>query len=107
MAESVVALYFLHREIHAMNVYCVSYDLHKPGQNYEGLFDQLKNSPGWWHYLESTWLIATSETAQDLAKRLFGVIDANDSLLVINARNESAGWLPSKAWDWINRNVPR
>lgn len=89
-----------------MAVYCVSYDLKKPGQNYDDLIEALKNSPNWWHYLESTWLIYTPETADQLSKRLLNHIDENDRLLVINATRPHAGWLPQDAWDWINKFVP-
>ena len=89
-----------------MAVYSVSYDLHRPGQNYTGLIDELKKSRNWWHYLESTWLIVTNETASQLWDRLSQHVDANDSVLVIVVRNDKGGWLPKDAWDWINANVP-
>jgi hypothetical protein len=104
-----VSGFFLARSItlrvSPMNVYCVSYDLKKPGQDYEPLYEQLKKSLGWWHYLDSTWLISTFEDAQTLASRLLSVIDANDRLLVIRVSNERQGWLPKDAWDWIALHV--
>ncbi|WP_028863975.1 hypothetical protein [Psychromonas aquimarina] len=88
-----------------MTVYCVSYDLNKTGQNYNGLYKELEKSSGYWHYLDSTWLIATSETATQLFARLKAYVDDNDSMLVIRVTTEHSGWLPKKAWDWINNNV--
>lgn len=88
-----------------MRVYAVSYDLNKPGQDYSSLIAELEASPGWWHYLKSTWLIATNESVQQLAGRLLQRIDKDDSLLVIEVLNNKAGWLPQKAWDWINRQL--
>ena len=85
-----------------MATYCVSYDLNNPGQHYEPLYQELKKCAGWWHYLDSTWLVHTSESADNLAKRLLAVIDENDRLLVINVGKDHQGWLPQKAWDWIN-----
>lgn len=86
-----------------MRIYNISYDLKKPGQNYTELFDELKNSPGWWHYLKSTWLVATNETASQLWDRISPAIDKNDRVLIIQVvNNNNAGWLPQEAWDWIN-----
>lgn len=88
-----------------MSVYCVSYDLNKSGQNYSGLHDELKNSSSWWHYLDSTWLISTHETAKQLSDRLLTKIDTNDRILVIKVTNDYSGWLTQDAWDWINLHV--
>lgn len=84
----------------------VSYDLRKPGQNYSGLWDELKNSPRWWHYLDSTWLVATSETASQLYNRLLQHLDKGDSILIIEAGKNIQGWLPQEAWDWIRQELP-
>ena len=88
-----------------MTVYCVSYDLNKSGQNYTALYEELKKSSSWWHYLDSTWLILTSETVTQLTDRIRKNIDDNDSLLVIKVVRDYGGWLNQEAWDWINANV--
>lgn len=88
-----------------MTVYCVSYDLNRPGQKYDALYEELKNSPSWWHHLDSTWLIYTEETAQQLSDRLLKHIDKNDQLLVIKVVRAYQGWLNEEAWKWINDHV--
>ncbi|MCC5641279.1 hypothetical protein LC593_36890 [Nostoc sp. CHAB 5844] len=88
-----------------MTVYCVSYDLNKTGQNYSALYEELKKSPSWWHHLDSTWLIYTSETAEQLSARLLKHIDTNDRLLVIKVVQAYQGWLTEEAWKWINEHV--
>lgn len=88
-----------------MSVYCVSYDLNKAGQDYSGLYEELRNSPGYWHYLDSTWLISTSETADKLFSRLKPYIDDNDSVLVIGVTSARSGWLPKEAWEWLSKNI--
>lgn len=88
-----------------MSVYCVSYDLNRPGQNYEGLYEELKRSASWWHFLDSTWLIATSESSEQLWSRIAPHVDKTDSVLVIKVVNKSAGWLPQEAWNWINQHL--
>lgn len=84
-----------------MAVHCVSYDLNKTGQNYSKLYEELKKSPGYWHHLDSTWLISTNETASQLSERLKKCIDDNDAMLVIKVTSEYSGWLPQDAWDWL------
>lgn len=84
-----------------MTLYIVSYDLKKPGKDYKGLYEELKKSPKWWHYLESTWLIHTNETADQLFDRLRSHIDENDYVLVTEVTRNRSGWLPRKAWDWF------
>jgi hypothetical protein len=87
-----------------MRVYIVAYDLRKKGKDYIGLSEQLKFSPGWWHYLDSTWLIVTQEDANQLCRRLKPHIDEQeDRILVIEAGTDSQGWLPEDAWKWIQR----
>lgn len=88
-----------------MKVFNVSYDLRKAGQDYSGLTDELKNSPSWWHYLDSTWLIATRESADQLWERISSHVDKNDSVLIMRVTAECSGWLPEKAWEWIRQHV--
>lgn len=85
--------------------YSVNYDLKAPGRDYTGLYDEIKKSPTWWHYLESTWLVATDEAATDIWNRIRQHIDQNDSVLVVEIRKDYSGWLPQKAWDWIHQNL--
>jgi hypothetical protein len=89
-----------------MKVYIVSYQLGDK-KSHIGLFEQLKASPAWWHYLDFTWLIATSESANELYNRLRTHLDRDDSILVIQVGADRQGWLPKKAWEWIDQNLPR
>lgn len=86
-------------------IYCVSYDLRKNDKDYEGLNNKLKDSLSWWHYLESTWLIYTNESASQLWNRLSESIDKDDHILIIQVTNDYQGWLPEKAWEWIRQYV--
>lgn len=88
-----------------MTVYCVSYDLNKLGQRYAKVYEELKKSPKWIHLLDSTWLIATSESAQQLSDRILKHTDENDRFLVIKVTREYQGYLSQDQWDWINQNV--
>lgn len=83
-------------------IYSISYDLKRPGQNYNALYEATKGCGDWWHYLESTWLIDTSLTALSIWQRLAPRVDQNDRVLVIGVTKDHQGWLPKESWEWIN-----
>ncbi len=88
-------------------LYLVTYDLNRPGQEYEELYEELKTSSAWWHYLDSTWLIVTQESISELNNRIKDkIIDENDRLLIFDITNmDYDGWLSEKAWQWIRNNI--
>lgn len=89
-----------------MPVYLVTYDLKRPQQNYQGLYEVLKKADSWWHYLESTWLIKTSETVDAWQTRLRSTLDDNDLFMIMDLKPARySGWLPQPAWDWIRTNL--
>ncbi|HCG5919202.1 TPA: hypothetical protein NJ048_004359 [Vibrio parahaemolyticus] len=89
-----------------MKAYVITYDLRTPNQNYNGLYEAIKTTGRWWHYLDSTWIIATDESPAQIWSRLEPFVDNNDNLLIMEVKNNSQGWLPQDAWEWINENVP-
>jgi hypothetical protein len=82
-------------------LYNVSYDLNKAGKDYKGLHDELKRTESWYHLLDSTWLLYTSESASQIWDRLSPHIDTDDHILIIQVVNNYYGWLPQDAWNWI------
>lgn len=88
-----------------MAVYAISYDLNKPGQDYNSLYEAIKSLGSWWHHLDSTWLLDTHYTAQQVSDKLMQTMDKSDRLLVIRVTREYAGWLTQDAWDWLNSRV--
>lgn len=89
----------------AYKVYSVSYDLGAPNRDYSGLYEALKASANWWHYLQSTWLIKTTEGPEQLWNRLSSHLDKDDRVLIIEVRANYQGWLSDEAWEWIKENV--
>jgi hypothetical protein len=88
-------------------VLSVSYDLRtRERPDYSGLERELKRSHRWWHYLKSTWLIQTEESADELWERIAPHIHRDDRVLIIEVRDNSQGWLPREAWAWVRANVP-
>lgn len=90
-----------------MRTMLVSYDLNRPGQNYAGLYEALKAVPLWWHYLDSTWLVRTEESAAQLRDRLSPCLDGGDELLVIDVTSPEAAWsgFDQRASQWIKDNL--
>lgn len=86
-------------------IYAINYDLKKPGQNYEKLYDAIKTCGDWWHYLGSTWLVDTSLGADAIYNRLAPCLDKNDFILVVGVTRDYSGWLPKDAWEWINSRI--
>jgi hypothetical protein len=90
-----------------MRVYSVNYDLKTPGRDYTGLYEELKRSPLWRHDLESTWLIATNETAAQIWERIKGHIDGNDRVLIVQAGPDYFGWMAPDLWTWLKQKFTR
>jgi hypothetical protein len=66
-----------------MPIQMISYDLQKPGRSYPGLFDAIKRiGTGWWHCLESVWLVETTLASTQVRDTLQQYVDANDRILV-------------------------
>ena len=89
-----------------MRAFSINYDLKVPGRDYSRLYDEIKRSSKWWHYLDSTWIVITNESAQQIWNRLAKHIDKNDYILIVEILDNVQGWLPKDAWKWIRANVP-
>ena len=85
-------------------VYLVSYDL-KPSflRDARSFYQELEQSPGWWHYLDRTWMIVTNETERQVYDRLRRHLNDNDLLLIISVRPPYTGQLPPEAWEWVEQ----
>ena len=87
-------------------IYLITYDLNKPSQEYKELYEELRKASTWWHYLDSTWLIVTSESVEIISQRIRDKTDNNDRFLVIDITGKNYdGWLAKEAWKWIYENI--
>ncbi len=69
--------------------YVISYDLNEPGQDYQALYDALKNI-GAKRVLESQWGVRRSNTtAAKLRDHFWRFMDRNDRLLVTSIDSSS------------------
>lgn len=89
-----------------MRVYVVAY-AKTSRENTVGMAQELQNSPGWAHYMDTTWWIATQEGAQTLYARLARFLGPSGQLMIIEiskeliSRDGISGWLPAEAWKWL------
>lgn len=85
-----------------MPTYVIGYDLNDPGQDYDNLFDAIKDYGTWWHHLDSTWIIKTTDSASEIRDNLKQYKDSNDELLVakLSGAWASAG-IDSDGTDWL------
>lgn len=80
-----------------MAIYMIGYDLNRAGKNYDGLIAKIKEiSDGYWHHLDSTWLIGHAGKAEAIRDALFPYVDADDELLVV---------LLTKQGDWASVGI--
>ena len=85
-----------------MTVFLITYDLNVPTQDYAGLYEVLEAFDNWWHYLDSTWLICSTSSIDEVDEKVRSAMDSSDSLLIIDVTGRRVrGWLEQDAWDWI------
>ncbi len=85
----------------------VTYDLKGPSADYSGLYDLLKGQTNWWHYLKSTWLVVTDLDPSEFTDQILKFTKDGDRFLVTSLTEETdrSGWLPKKAWKWIENRL--
>lgn len=87
-------------------VYCISYDLRKPEQNYDALYNAIKSYGTWWHQTESVWIVVTKENAVNIRDFLIKQIDSNDKLFVVALHREWAGFgFSQREYEWL-KSIP-
>lgn len=88
-------------------VYLITYDLVKPGQDYDGLISKIKTLGNWWHYLKSTWLVDTNLNAKQIYEQLKANLDSSDNILIIKVTRDYWGYLPDgdDSWSWIETRI--
>ncbi len=86
-----------------MKSYIVTYDLMKPGQNYDSLIAAIKKLPSC-SVLLSAWLIRSSSSAREIYDYLRQYMDSGDFVLVAElVPGNSYGWLKQEAWNFLNK----
>lgn len=91
--------------LNSKKVYIITYDLNKPGQNYDDVINAIKKASdgNWYSYWKSSYIIRSNyQTANEVFAVIKPYIDANDRIIVCEIVNNNQGWLPKEAWSKIN-----
>lgn len=81
----------------------VTYDVFS--NNLPRLYEKLKHiGSGWWHYMESTWLIDTQYSADTVCKKLLPCLGPHDKIFTVEIKKDASfyGLLPECSWKWIS-----
>ncbi|MBI3880796.1 MAG: SinR family protein [Verrucomicrobia bacterium] len=91
-----------------MKTLIISYDLHKPLQNYDQLIQKIRAYGNWAKLGGSAYLIVTGQTPSAVRDNLMTALDSNDVLFVSTCPVPSA-WkgLPEEVAKWILENQPK
>lgn len=73
-----------------MNSILIGYDLNKIGQDYSALIEKIKTFSYWWYCLDSTWIIKSNLSCDQIRDLSIPCLDSNDELLVVKLTGEVA-----------------
>lgn len=89
-----------------MSPLLVTYDLRQPGRNYNDLYEAIKKLGGWWHCLESIWIIKTEKSTAQVRDYLKNYIDVNDGLIVLGLNGNWASYgISNECSNWLKDNL--
>jgi len=84
----------------------ITYELTRPEEEYTSFYNSLKKLGEGKHYLQSTWLVSTEESPQQIKKVLEAYLNPDDKLFIANIDSNYAGTLPKRAWRWLDKQNP-
>lgn len=87
-------------------IFLITYDLKKPGQNYNEFYETIKGCGEWQHPLESTWVVkvGSNYSSNDIYNQLRPRIDDGDLMFVVDITDQDRqGWLAKTFWEWIKK----
>jgi len=87
-----------------MAVLLVTYDLRKPGQDYDDLYKAIKSYP-WARLSESSYAVDTTEPPDTLFRELRNHMDSNDQLYIINLTRPYSGFGPQDVNNWLEQHL--
>jgi hypothetical protein len=83
-----------------MAVYLVTYDLKKAGQNYSGLYEEIKKY-SWAKLSESSYAVET------VFSEMRKCLDSNDTMYIISLTQPWTGFGPKEVNDWLQARLIR
>jgi hypothetical protein len=87
-----------------MSVLLITYDLHRPGQDYPDLLAAIKTYP-WIRLSESSYAIQTDKSPSVIYNELRPSTDTNDYILVITLKRPYWGYGLQSVIDWLEARL--
>jgi hypothetical protein len=88
-----------------MACYIISYDLRKPGRNYDSLYAAIKSYGTWAHINESVWAVVTTTSAVQIRDYLRNHMDENDRIFIVKSGVEAA-WRHARCRnEWLKEHL--
>ncbi|MBN1187314.1 MAG: hypothetical protein JXB49_33860 [Bacteroidales bacterium] len=88
-----------------MSILLITYDLHKPGQNYDDFYKVIKQYT-WARLSESSYVIDTNNTPSEIYNQLSPHMDKNDQMYIITLKNPFISYGPKPINDWLSQRLP-
>jgi hypothetical protein len=89
-----------------MSVLLVTYDLNKPGQNYDDLKKYIDKFP-WARLSESSYAIETDLSPEQIYSALSGIIDNTDQIYIVTLTGPYCGQGHEKVNQWLDERLNR
>jgi hypothetical protein len=83
--------------------YIITYDLNKPGQDYDSLIDAIKSYDNA-YVLKSAWFVKTSRSSSEIYNHLGSFIDKTDRIFIAEITANWYCYLDQTVIDWLNRD---
>jgi len=80
--------------------YLITYDLNRPGQDYEDLINAIKVYENI-HVMQSVWFISTDEKAEEIYQYFKNYLDKNDNIFICEINSNRQGYLNKKYWEFL------
>ena len=87
-----------------MRAYLLVFDREPLKYDYKKIHNLIKEAPyidNWWHYIKSCYILTSIWPATKLSKEITKILPDHRFLLTQIHLNNSNGWLPQEAWDWL------
>ncbi len=83
-------------------LYAIIYELNNKTKDYSGLHTRIQEFGIWMHYVETLWIIESTDSAESIYDVLFPFIDKeSDNILVLELGDSRHGWMDQKGWEWL------
>ena len=88
-----------------MSAHIITYDLSRPGRNYDELYARIKSYGTWARITESSWTIVTEQSPVAVRDHLKPALDSNYKLFVSTLGVSAWIGLSKEISDWLKKNL--